>query len=233
MAYLFFSPAQLHQQVWDIWVEVKKLKSKRYKFYLKKEQYIDTIQRLATQNHFVGNIFLPLFCISCRGFQCLCRCIWTGVPTVVRLNLNHVWKRANRGHLNAGDDNMFAPACIDYVTSFSLPPFLSHTHLFFTLSFFCSVFFPFSLSPHPVFSSGCYISIMQPLPASEEERIRPTLPSVIPCQPRLYILSRHTKTVATVALHKWSDVDRIIINGRNRGDPQWTHKLTLQSCIWK
>lgn len=37
---------------------------------------------------------------------------------------------------------MFAPACIDYVTSFSLPPLLSHTHLFFTLSFFCSVFFP-------------------------------------------------------------------------------------------
>lgn len=167
--------------------------------------------------------------ISWRGFQCCCRCIWTGFPTDVRPNLNDVWNRANRGlggwrwgvHLNAGDDNMFAPACIDYVTSLSLPPLLSHTHLLFTVSFFfLFTLLPpqsLSLSPCSLFSSGCYISIMQPLPASEGERIRPTLPSVIPCQPRLYILSKRTKTAATVSLHKWSSVDRIIINGKNRG----------------
>lgn len=138
---------------------------------------------------------------------------------------------------------MFAPACIDYVTSrahfHTMPPLRPPPHtpcppptlphpqpaLFLVTlispshSLFCSLFFPLSLClplslSLSVFSSGCYISIMQPLPASEGERIRPTLPSVVPCQPRLYILLRRTATAATLAPHIWSGADRIIINGK-------------------
>lgn len=89
-------------------------------------------------------------------------------------------------------------------------------------SLFCSLFFPLSLclSLPLSFSSGCYISIMQPLPAREGERIRPTLPSVVACQPRLYILSKGSqRRQQTLSLHIWNGVDRIIINGK-----QGTHR---------
>lgn len=77
---------------------------------------------------------------------------------------------------------MFAPAHIDCgfsrsLSQHGLPP--SRARLFFTLFF---VHFSSSL-----FTLVCYISIMQPLPASEEERIRPTLPSVITCHPWLTV----------------------------------------------
>ena len=94
----------------------------------------------------------------------------------------------------------------------ALPLFLLAA-LFFTLSCLFTFLPPLSLSPSlALFSSGCYISIMQPLPASEGERIRPTLPSVVACQPRLYVLSRLTEMAAALSLsppriwkRRWQD----------------------------
>ena len=109
-------------------------------------------------------------------------------------------------HLNVGDDNMFAPACIGYVAPLAhflaaVPSLSSYSLLSSSHSLVCSLFFPLSPARSlALFSSGCYISIMQPLPASEGERIRPTLPSVVACQPRLYILSRLTEMAATLFL---------------------------------
>lgn len=131
-------------------------------------------------------------------------------------------------HLNVGDDNMFAPACIGYVAPLAhflaaVPSLSSYSLLSSSHSLVCSLFFPLSpslsCSLTRSLSSGCYISIMQPLPASEGERIRPTLPSVVACQPRLYILSRLTEMAATLffLLTYGNAVDRIIINGKPGG----------------
>ncbi len=126
------------------------------------------------------------------------------------------WRRASGGHLNAEDDNMFAPARIDYVASLAhfhtmAPSFSSYSHSSLLHTLFFVHFSSLSVSVS-LFSSGCYISIMQPLPASEGERIRPTLPSVVACQPWLYMLSRLTEKAATLSPHIWNCVDRIIIN---------------------
>lgn len=108
----------------------------------------------------------------------------------------------------------FSPRC---------PPSLpTRSSLLHTLLFvrFSSLSLPLSPARSlALFSSGCYISIMQPLPASEGERIRPTLPSVVACQPRLYILSRLTEMAATLffLLTYGNAVDRIIINGKPGG----------------
>lgn len=133
-----------------------------------------------------------------------------------------------QGHLHARDDNMFTPANIDSGFSQSLsrhgisPALLTCTPLFFNTFLF--TFLPrwFSLTLSlTLICSGWYISIMQPLPASEEERIRPTLPSVVACQPCTYCGGSH-QTAATLPPHIGICIDRILINGKHGTHNKWT-----------
>lgn len=145
---LFTSPAWLHQQAWDIWAEVK-LNVKMTCCSIWRVTSVE-IQLKDTHTHTTEIwatkwLLLARFPRSPRGFQCLCKYIWTGSPTLVWPNLN---EKNERGAFTCRRWQHVRPRTYRLwllsLTFTTRPPFLSRSSLLHTL--FCSLFF-LSLSP--------------------------------------------------------------------------------------